>query len=117
LTNNRLLTYALGYAFLTMPAWILVEFVIYGLIKGTAPDFSQAVKNKYVCILERGLIATFVILGQFILVPLVAAPRILFEWHQVARQQDDMIRTRLYVAELLASILVAVVIGLGMRQI
>ncbi len=117
LTNNRLLTYALGYAFLTMPAWILVQFMVYGLIKGTAPDFTQAVKNKYVCILERGLIATFVILGQFILVPLVAAPRIAFEWHQVVRQEDDNTRTRLYVAELLASISVAVVIGLGMRQI
>ena len=117
LTNNRILTYVLGYAFLTMPAWILVEFMIYSLIKGTAPDFSQAVKNKYICILERGLIATFVILGQFFLVPLVAAPRILFEWHQVVRPQDDNSGTRLYVAELLASISIAVVIGLGMRQI
>lgn len=117
LTDNRMLTYILGYAFLTMPAWILVEFVVYGLISGTAPDFSQAVKNKYVCILERGLIATFVLLGQFVLVPLVAAPRIMFEWHQVTRQQNDTLRKRVYVAELLMSILVAVVIGLGMREI
>lgn len=117
LTDNRLLTYVLGYAFLTMPAWIFVEFAIYGLIKGTAPDFSQAVNNKYICILERGLIATFVILGQFILVPLVAAPRMLFEWHQVVQQQEDTSSSRLYLAELLASILLAVVIGLGMRQI
>lgn len=117
LTNNRFLTYFLGYAFLTMPAWILVEFLVYGLIKGTAPDFSQAVKNKYICILERGLIATFVLLGQFILVPLVAAPRLLMEWNQVTHTQSDGQRNRLFVAELLASILIAVIIGLGLRQI
>lgn len=117
LTNNRLLTYFLGYAFLTMPAWILVEFLVYGLIKGTAPDFSQAVKNKYISILERGLIATFVVLGQFILVPLVAAPRVLLEWNQLERSQPDNQRSRLFVAELLASVTVAVVIGLGLRQI
>lgn len=131
LTNNRLLTYFLGYAFLTMPAWILVEFLVYGLIKGTAPDFSQAVKNKYISILERGLIATFVLLGQFILVPLVAAPRLMLEWNQISAQnndtpanaaltdgrQPDNQRSRLFVAELLASITVAVIIGLGLRQI
>jgi hypothetical protein len=117
LTNNRLLTFILGYAFLTMPAWILVEFLVYGLIKGTAPDFSQAVKNKYISILERGLIATFVLLGQFILVPLVAVPRLLFEWDQLGRSQNDGQRSRLFVAELLGSVTVAVVIGLGLRQI
>ena len=117
LTNNRLLTFFLGYAFLTMPAWILVEFLVYGLIKGTAPDFSQAVKNKYISILERGLIATFVVLGQFILVPLVAMPRVLLEWNQLDVNQQDGQRNRLFVAELLASITVAVVIGLGLRQI
>src|SRR5690606_423633 len=89
LTDNRLLTFFLGYAFLTTPAWILIEFLVYGLVKGTAPDFSQAVKNKYVSILERGLMATFVLLGQYILVPLVAAPRILFEWHHLTRDRRD----------------------------
>jgi hypothetical protein len=117
LNNNRFLTFILGYAFLTMPAWIVVEFLVYGLIKGTAPDFSQAVKIKYVSILERGLIVTFVLLGQFILVPLVAAPRVLFEWQQVAQQQYDSQRSMLYVAELLASISLAVLIGLGLRQL
>jgi len=119
LTNNRTLTYLLGYAFLTMPAWILIEFLVYGLIKGTAPDFSQAVKNKYICILERGLIATFVLLGQFILVPLVAAPRLMIELNQNITNENerDNQRNRLFVAELLASVSIAVVIGLGLRQI
>lgn len=119
LTNNRTLTFMLGYAFLTMPAWILVEFLVYGLIKGTAPDFSQAVKNKYICILERGLIATFVLLGQFILVPLVAVPRLMMEMNQTPGHEieSDNQRNRILVAELLASISIAIVIGLGLRQI
>jgi hypothetical protein len=117
LTNNRTLTFFLGYAFLTMPAWILVEFMVYGLIKGTAPDFSEAVKNKYVSILERGLIATFVLLGQFILVPLVAVPRLMVELKQEPRGQNEGQGSRLFVAELLASVTLAVVIGLGLRQI
>jgi hypothetical protein len=121
LTNNPTLTYFLGYAFLTMPAWILVEFLVYGLIKGTAPDFSQAVKNKYISILERGLIATFVLLGQFILVPLVAAPRLMMELDQTKigekPNEHDNQYSRLFIAELLASIAIAVVIGLGLRQI
>ncbi|MFZ0544752.1 MAG: DUF3307 domain-containing protein [Candidatus Promineifilaceae bacterium] len=117
LTGNRLLTYFLGYAFLTMPAWILVEFLAYGLIKGTAPDFSQAVKNKYICILERGLITTFVLLGQFLLIPLVAVPRILFEWNEFIGSRYDSQYGRLFLTELLTSVTVAVVIGLGLRQI
>ncbi len=103
-----------------MPAWILVEFLVYGLIKGTAPDFSQAVKNKYICILERGLIATFVLLGQFILVPLVAAPRLLIELNlndTIKENENKGQQSRLFVAELLASVTIAVVIGLGLRQL
>ncbi|MCI0396352.1 MAG: DUF3307 domain-containing protein [Chloroflexi bacterium] len=115
LSDNRTLAYVLGYAFLTMPAWVLIEFAAYGLIKGTAPDFSQAIKNKYVSILERGLMATFVLLGQFLLVPLVALPRLLVEWPQVVSQRVDGQRATVYVAELLASVTLAVAIGLGLR--
>jgi len=112
LREHRLLTVALGYVFVTMPAWILVEFIVYGLMKGSAPDFSQ-VPNKYVSSLERGLITTSVLLGQFMLVPLVALPRLVFEKARVADSQ----RARLYLMELLASIALAVAVGLGLRQI
>jgi hypothetical protein len=112
LEDNRLLTFALGYAFVTLPAWIVVEFAVFGLIKGSPPDFTQAT-NKYVGSLERGLITTFVLLGQFILVPLVALPRLIFEGPQVIGSQ----RATLYVAELLASVSLAIVIGLMLRQL
>lgn len=101
----------LGYVFLAMPAWVLVEFVVYGLVNGSAPDFAQAIRCKYVGTLERWLIITFVMLGQFVLVPLVALPRLVFEGPQVMGTP----RTTLYVSEMLASVGLAVAIGLALR--
>ncbi len=108
--NYRWLAFLMGYVFISMPAWIVIEFAIYGLVRGSAPDFSPSA-HKYVSILERGLITTLVVLGQFGLVPLVALPRLVFEKPQMI----DSGRTRPYVAELLASIALAVAIGLGLR--
>ena len=111
-TGNRLWAFTLGYAFLTMPAWVVVEFIVYALIKGSGPDFTR-VPNKYLGSLERGLITTFVLLGQFTLIPLVALPRLIFDGPQMPNDQ----RATLYVAELLASIGLAVMIGLGLRLV
>ena len=106
------LAYLLGYTFITMPAWVLTRFAVYGLVKGSMPDFSQADK-KYVGILERGLITTFVVTGQFVLVPVVSLPRLILEAPQVRASQQAMF----YVAELLASVTVAVAIGLLLRML
>jgi hypothetical protein len=114
--DQRALAYVLGYVFLSMPTWILVEFLVYGLLQGSAPDFTQ-VPNKYVGALERGLITTFVVLGQFALVPLATLPRLFFEAGQVRQSGNASNRARLYVAELLASILLAIVIGLGLKAL
>ena len=102
----------MGYAFLTMPAWILVEFLVYGLVNGSAPDFSQAA-NKYVSSLERGLMTTCILTGQMGLVPRVALPRLVFEGPRV----KDSRQATLYVAELLASVALAVAIGLALRRL
>jgi hypothetical protein len=112
LADNRLLAFVLGYIFITLPAWILVEFAVFGLIRGSAPDFAQAT-NKYVGSLERTLMTTFVLLGQFLLVPLVALPRLIFEGPQVIGSR----RSTIYLAELLASTGLAVVTGLVLRQV
>ena len=111
LRDERILVYAIGFAFVTMPAWVLVEFAVYGLLKGCGPDFSQ-VPNKYVSSLERGLMTVFVMLGQFALVPLVALPRLAVEWRQGAVGR----RSTVYVGELLASVTLAVAVGLSLRQ-
>ena len=113
LQDYRLLTFTLGYAFITMPAWVLVEFVVYGAVRGPAPDFPPAA-NKFLGILERGLITTCVVLGQYALVPVVALPRLVFTGRSVLSAQPQ--RSLPYVAELLTSVALAVAIGLWLRQ-
>ncbi|MCP4362424.1 MAG: DUF3307 domain-containing protein [Chloroflexi bacterium] len=106
LQSDRLMLYLMGYAFVTMPAWILVKFTAYGLVKGTAPEFGD--NSKYLGIFERLLIVTFVALGQFYLAPLIILPRFVMEWPQVVRTEQ----TAVYLAELLSSVIMAVAIGL-----
>lgn len=113
LRHDRWLAFVLAYVFIAMPAWILVEFLVYGLVGGCAPDLARTSHLKYVGTLERWLIATFVVLGQFALVPVVAVPRLVFEGRQVI----GTTRAKLYVAELLASVALAVAIGLGLRYV
>jgi hypothetical protein len=110
--THRMWAIALGYVLISMPAWIFIEFVFYGLINGSAPDFSRIGKYKYVGSLERGLIATFVATGQFILVPVVALPRLVLESPQYFGDN----RTTLYIAEWLASLAVAVLFGLALGR-
>lgn len=110
--DYRLLAYVVGYVLLTMPAWVTVEFMVYGLVRAPAPDFSPAA-NKYLGIVERGLITTFVLLGQFGLVPLVALPRLVFEGPKWFGSQ----KITPYLAEVLASIAVAVAIGLALKAL
>ena len=105
LQSDRLLLFLLAYAFITMPAWVVVKFTAYGLVNGSAPDFAG--DSKYLAMLERVLITTFVALGQFFLVPLVMLPRLVMEWPTVVREQD----TAVYLAELLASVTLAVAVG------
>lgn len=112
LNDERVLVFALGFAFVTLPAWVLVEFAVYGLLTGSGPDFAR-VPNKYVSSLERGLMTVCVLVGQFALVPLVAMPRLAVEWRQVTGSP----RAPLYVGELLASVTLAVAVGLSLRQV
>lgn len=109
--SDLLLIYLLGYAFVTMPAWVLVKFTAYGLVQGTAPQFGDS--SKYLGIMERLLMTTFVAMGQFILVPVVILPRLLMEWPQVANEE----RTPVYLAELLASVILAVLVGVLFKSL
>lgn len=104
---------ALGYVLVSLPAWIFIEFVFYGLIDGSAPDFGRVAKYKYVGSLERGLIATFVATGQFMLVPVVALPRLVLESPQYFGDN----RSTLYLAEWLGSLALAVLIGLALGRL
>ncbi len=103
--NDQMMVYLVGYAFLTMPAWVVIKFAAYGLVNNSPPEFGD--NNKYLGILERVLMATFVILGQFLLVPFVVAPRLAMEWQQINQSE----KTAVYLAEWLVSIAAAVGIG------
>ncbi|MCC6603598.1 MAG: DUF3307 domain-containing protein [Anaerolineae bacterium] len=111
LQSDWLLIYLLGYAFVTMPAWVVVKFTAYGLVLGSAPQFGDS--SKYLGILERLLMTTFVAVGQYYLVPLVILPRLLMEWPQATHEE----RAPVYLAELLVSVALAVLVGLLFRLI
>jgi hypothetical protein len=107
--RNRL-SFAIGYVLLSMPAWVLIHFVI----KGTGAE-SKSLPGRpgerYIGMLERGLIATFVMLGQFLLVPLVVAPRLALDGTNT-RLDSERIG---YLGELLVSVSLAVAVGLFLR--
>jgi hypothetical protein len=106
LGNERLLLILTGYAFVTMPAWVLAKFLAYGLVQGAPPNFPEG-SNKYLGILERLLITTFVALGQLLLVPLVALPRLAMEWPMQVRSE----RGNVYLVETLLGVTLAVGVG------
>jgi hypothetical protein len=110
--DARLVTFIIGYTFITKPAWIIVSFLVRGLVTGTETEALLST-DKYIGILERGLITTLVIVGQFSLIPLVAVPRLIFDGPRV--RNSGM--TSSYMAELLASAAMAIAVGLALRQV
>jgi hypothetical protein len=109
--GDRLL-FAIGYVVLSMPAWVLVHFVV----RGTGAD-SKSLPGRpgerYLGMLERGLIATFVILGQFLLVPLVVAPRLALDNFDRHAERERIG----YLDELLLSVSLAIAVGLFLRKL
>ncbi len=107
-----LLTALLGYAFITMPAWVLLKFVVYALVKGQPPNF-PAGPNKFVGITERVIITSLVLSGLALLVPLVTLPRLIVEWPRVIQGGGDTI----YLTELISSVALAVGVGVGLSAL
>lgn len=104
------MTVLLGYVFITMPAWVLLKFAVYGLVAHRPPDFPAA-PNKYAGIAERLLIASLVVVGSFVLVPVVAVLRVSYEW---TRMRDGGVNA-VYVTELLSSVALALMVGVALR--
>ncbi len=105
------LIFLLGYAFLTMPTWVLLKYSGYAFLEGTAPIFLDG-RSKYFGIIERILIATFVISGQYILIPLAALPRLFLEKTKLF----DKNHRPVYLFELVAGLMLAVGIGFILRS-
>lgn len=111
--RQMLMVYAVGYAFVTMPAWVLLKFVGSALVEGGGPAFPDNVVNKYTGIAERVLILTVVLAGQYLLIPLLAMPRFIIERKEMANSRQRP----LYLFESLVGITLAVVVGLLLRAI
>jgi len=111
LRSEPWLTYLLGYAFVMMPTWVIGKYLVFALVSGEAPDFGGGT-NKYLGILERVLVTTLIVLGQYIFVPLITALHLIAQ-----RPQRDRLCARLYRAEVVTGILLAIIVGLGLRQL
>ena len=111
-TANPWLTAITFYAFVTMPAWVLLKFAVYAAVKHGPPDF-PAKPSKYAGITERVLITTLVAFGQILLVPLVTLPRLIVAWPQAKQHQLDAV----YVTEFVASAVLAIGSGVAVRAL
>jgi len=99
-----------GYVLLTMPAWVLTHFVARGM-GASQTSLPGRPGEKYLGMIERGLIATFVLAGQLLLVPLVVAPRLVLD----SRGDRVAAEPLGYLNELLISVGLAVAVGLLLR--
>ncbi len=111
--EQRTALFILGYTFISMPAWVLIEFFSYGLAQGRGPDFREATRTKYTGILERGLVVTFVCLGQAGWTPLALLPRLLLERPSPAIEEQ---RT-LHLTRSLISLTLAMTVGLLLARL
>lgn len=105
-------TQLLAIAFVTMPAWVVVKFLAYALVKQSGPNFPEGT-SKYTAILERLAIFASVIWGALLLVPILAIPRLVWEWSEVKQPE----RMSVYLVETAVSILLTIVIALATRMI
>lgn len=108
LQGQRLTLTILAYTFISLPAWVLIEFLSYGLAKGSGPDFAEATHNKVIGILERGLMLTFAWQGYMVLLPLIILPRWLTD-----RRDADAVPT----VRLLVSMTLTVAAGLFLQRL
>lgn len=110
LQDGHRLAFIVGYVLLTMPAWVWVHFVVRGTgAKSTSLPGRPG--EKYVGMIERGLIATFVLAGQFTLIPLVVTPRLVLDG-RTGHVSTEHIG---YLNELLISVGLAVAVGLFLK--
>ena len=109
---ETILIVALGYAFLTMPTWVLLKFVGYAVVEGSPPVFPDRF-NKYAGITERVLILTVILAGIYLLVPLLAMPRMIIE----RRKLENNSQRPLLLFECVAGVCLAIVVGLAVRAI
>ena len=116
LTDPQLLFYLIGYLLLTHPAWVILRFTARGVWgPRAAPGLDHG--EKYGPMVERVLIATCMLIGQFHLVPLVLLPRLLVPVRIQGRGVGVLVRPIDHWAEKILSTLLAIGIGLALRTV
>jgi hypothetical protein len=116
LTEPRVLAYTICYVLLLDPAWVFLRFTVRGV---WGPDAAPQIGGgfKYGPMVERILIASCVLTGQFQLVPLVLLPRRLRPLRVQGMGVGVLIRPAGHWAETTLSVLLAVAVGLGLRVV
>lgn len=112
----QVLAFATGYLLLLQPAWVLLRFIVRG-VWGAEAAPHLGIGEKYEPMIERVLIASFVLAGQVALVPLALLPRRL----TTIRVQDNGVGVLMQLtghwAETLLSVLLAAGVGLILRVV
>lgn len=109
--------YLITYIGLSMPAWVLTHFVVKGC-GAVSKSLPGRPGERYVGMLERMLITTAVLSGQYLLIPLIVSPRLLLDAPQLAfngtSAELEMERIG-YLGELLVSTSIAVIAGVLLK--
>ena len=111
---SKVVALAIGYLLLLQPAWVLLRFIVRG-VWGPEAAPHLGVGEKYEPMIERVLIASFVLAGQIALVPLVLLPRRLAAVHMQGNGMGVLVQLTSHWAETLLSVLLAAGVGLILR--
>lgn len=116
LADPRILIYLLGYLALLNPSWVLIRLFVRGVWgPQAAPHLGQG--EKHGPMVERVLIASCILLGQFFLIPLVLLPRRVVSIQVNGNGAGVMVQLTSHWAETALSVLLAVGIGLALRLV
>jgi len=108
----KMLAFVIGYLLLLQPAWVLLRFIVRG-VWGAEAAPHLGVGEKYEPMVERVLIASFVLTGQIALVPLVLLPRRL----TTVRVQDNGVGVLMQLTGHWAETLLSVIFAAGVGSI
>jgi hypothetical protein len=112
LQGGHRLWFVVGYTALSMPSWVIVHFVVDGM-GAVSRSLPGRPGERYLAMIERGLIATFVLVGQYLLIPLVVAPRLVFDGVRMHLEGEQIG----YLGELLLSVSLAVGVGMVLKEL
>jgi hypothetical protein len=110
----KVLAFVTGYLLLLQPAWVLLRYIVRG-VWGPEAAPHLGIGEKYEPMIERVLIASFVLAGQVALVPLALLPRRLTSIRVQNNGMGVLVQLTGHWAETVLSVLLAAGVGLILR--